>query len=431
MTTTSIIGTIGAPMSLKGRAREALSRATIALSRHPKWRQCAVILATGETHLGTVGTACTDGWACTYDPAFLDALTPQQVRFVVLHEKLGHVAHRHLKVWAHLFEENPRLANIAADIVVNTMILKHDDGEEFVVMPDGGVPPNMEWADLSVGDIFQKLKQQAQEQGNDGEPQEGECQADSDSSGGSGGEPGQGRQAGHDAHDWEGAKRRQAGQTPEEVAAQDRQIDDALRSGARIAAQLRGQGAGGADALLGDLLKPRLDPYQMLRDWLTEQAPGFDDANWARPNKRMLSAADIYMPTYLSRTLDTLVIGMDTSGSCWYGETRDRFVSELTNIITSLAPTTVHVVYWDWEIQGHQTFEDGQFAVQNLRPRGGGGTDGAVLFDYLREQRIAPDAIVQFTDGEVGDWGQSNWPTCWVVTGSYTAPFGVTINLKV
>ena len=37
-------------------------------------------------------------------------------------------------------------------------------------------------------------------------------------------------------------------------------------------------------------------------------------------------------------------------------------------------------------------FEDGQFAVQDLKPKGGGGTDGAVLFDYLREKNINPAA---------------------------------------
>ena len=110
----------------------------------------------------------------------------------------------------------------------------------------------------------------------------------------------------------------------------------------------------------------------------------------------------------------------------------DRFVAEVTTIILDIKPSKCHVVYWDTEVAGHQTFEDGQFAVQNLKPMGGGGTDGSVLFDYLRDKRINPQAIVQFTDGYVGSWGQSDWPTLWAITtAGISAPFGTTIHIEV
>ena len=82
-------------------------------------------------------------------------------------------------------------------------------------------------------------------------------------------------------------------------------------------------------------------------------------------------------------------------------------------------------------MRGMQTFEDGQFAVQELKPKGGGGTNGSVLFDYLRSNNINPTAIVQFTDGYVGNWGTSSWPTLWAVTSDKKAPFGTTIKLDV
>jgi predicted metal-dependent peptidase len=53
-----------------------------------------------------------------------------------------------------------------------------------------------------------------------------------------------------------------------------------------------------------------------------------------------------------------------------------------------------------------------------------------VLFDYLREQRINPDAIVQFTDGYVGDWGNTNVPTLWAITTDVVAPFGTTVRVE-
>lgn len=54
-----------------------------------------------------------------------------------------------------------------------------------------------------------------------------------------------------------------------------------------------------------------------------------------------------------------------------------------------------------------------------------------MLFDYLREKHIRPQAIVQFTDGYVGNWGNTDVPTLWCITSDAVAPFGTTISLNV
>jgi predicted metal-dependent peptidase len=135
------------------------------------------------------------------------------------------------------------------------------------------------------------------------------------------------------------------------------------------------------------------------------------------------------MPTMLGMTMTELVIGFDTSGSVFGSHEMTLFASETTRVIEDVKPSKVHVVYWDTDVVGHQTFEDGQFAIQDLKPKGGGGTNGAVLFDYLREKNIRPQAIIQFSDGYVGDWGRSDCPTMWALTTDLKAPYGVTINL--
>ena len=138
------------------------------------------------------------------------------------------------------------------------------------------------------------------------------------------------------------------------------------------------------------------------------------------------------MPSMHGVTLRELVIGFDTSGSVFGGDEMTRFVSELKVIIEQVKPAKTHVIYWDTQVAGHQVFEDGQFAVQDLKVKGGGGTDGSVLFEYLREKRMEPQAIVQFTDGYVGDWGHTNIPTLWAITSSgITAPFGTSIDLSI
>jgi predicted metal-dependent peptidase len=140
---------------------------------------------------------------------------------------------------------------------------------------------------------------------------------------------------------------------------------------------------------------------------------------------------DIYMPSMVGTTMTELVIGFDTSGSIFGSNEMTRFVTEIKTIIEDVKPSKVHVIYWDTEVAGHQTFEDGQFAVQDLKIKGGGGTDGSVLFTYLRDKNINPQAIVQFTDGYVGDWGRTDAPTLWAVTSDLQAPFGTTIKVEV
>ena len=127
-----------------------------------------------------------------------------------------------------------------------------------------------------------------------------------------------------------------------------------------------------------------------------------------------------------------LVVGFDTSGSCFSGTVISRFVTELTAIVEAVSPSKLYVVYWDWNVRAHQVFEDGQFTLSNIRPQGGGGTNGAVLFDWLREQQIKPEAVVQFTDGYVGDWGSCDVPTLWAITErGVTAPWGTSIHVSV
>ena len=62
---------------------------------------------------------------------------------------------------------------------------------------------------------------------------------------------------------------------------------------------------------------------------------------------------------------------------------------------------------------------------------GGGGTNGAVLFDYIRDKKLCPDAIINFTDGYVGEWGASDIPTMWAVTSNLRSPWGTTIQVGV
>ncbi len=393
--------------------QDRIKKAHISIMQHKQFCAYSGVLACGKVIVNdSVPTAATDGWDVRYNPEFIEthAPTDPELRFLILHEAT-HKAYRHMATWKALHEQNPRMANVAADYFVNLVLQDTDAGNGFIKMLKVGVPPDPKYRGWSVQMIYADLMKQAKEQGGAG----GDNPDDPDDG------------AGFDQHDWDGNP---ANGDPAKEQAQANEIQRAIRQGEIMRKKLAGKGAGQEDGLFGDLMAPKIDWKKVLREFITETCAGRDESSWRKPNRRYLGM-DIYMPSMVGTTMTELVIGFDTSGSIFGGNEMTRFVSEIKTIVEDVKPSKVHVIYWDTEVAGHQTFEDGQFAVQDLRIKGGGGTDGSVLFDYLRDKNLNPQAIVQFTDGYVGDWGRSDVPTLWAVTSDLQSPWGTTIKVEV
>lgn len=400
---------------------DRIKRAHIAIMNHKKFCAYSGVLACGKVIItDQVPTAATNGWDVVYNPKFIEAnmRTEPELRFLVLHEAT-HKAYRHMSVWRALHLEDAQLANIAADHFVNLSLQDTDANEGFVRMPAVGIQPDPKYRGWSVAMIFADLKQQQQQQPAQPQPQPGESGDQPDAGGG--------QSSGLDEHDWDSNP---ANNSPAQDQEQANEIQRALRQGEIMRKKRSAVGSGGSDGLFGDLLTPKLDWRKLLRDFITETCAGRDESTWRKPNRRYLGM-DVYMPSMIGTTMTELVIGFDTSGSIFGGNEMTRFVSEIRTIIEDVKPSKVHVIYWDTEVVGHQTFDEGQFAVQNLKIKGGGGTDGSVLFDYLRAKRITPQAIVQFTDGYVGSWGRTDVPTLWAITSDLKAPFGTSVHVEV
>lgn len=382
---------------------DRIKKAHVSIMRHKRFCAFSGVLACGETVIDdTIPTACTNGWDKRYNSTFVSTVLADDkcLRFVVLHEAM-HASYKHMTVWRALWKEDAQLANIAADHFVNLALQDMDKGENFITMPAVGVQPEDKYRGWSVKQIFDDLKEEQEEGGG-------------------------GQGDGIDEHDWESA----GGKDAKTQAAQAQEIDRALRQGEALARK-RGEGAGNSDGVLGDLLKPQVDWREKLREFVQQTCQGHDESTWRKPNRRYLTQ-DMYMPSMHSETMGELVIGFDTSGSCFSGTVLTRFSSEIAAIVGAVRPEKTRVVYWDWSVQLEQVFENGEFSMSSLTPRGGGGTDGSVLAEYLKEKRVTPQAIVQFTDGYVGSWGDEIAPTLWAITENHIrAPFGQTLHIDV
>jgi predicted metal-dependent peptidase len=416
-----------------------LQKAKISLMRNPKFALWSGILMVGKTSIvDNIATASTNGRDEKYGREFVKDLSDKELCFVVLHEAL-HKALRHLTTWKKLHDENHSLANQACDYVINLMLLEIDPNGDTIVMPkikDGpmkGKPMGLidpRFKGMNAKQVFDLLKQEQKEQeggGGDGKPEDG----DGPPVDGSGRVPGKPKDgAGLDDHDWDGA----GDMTPEERKQLEREVDQAIRQGL-MAEKKVGKGAGGMSRELQDLMEPKIDWREVLREFVKSTCSAKDTSSWRRVNRRFLSG-DVYMPSLIGEKVGHLVIAIDTSGSIGDKELNE-FLSEVKGVAEEVNPDKVDLIYWDSEVAAHEEYEgDGDVAniVSSTRPKGGGGTSPSCISSFLDNKKIVPECIIILTDGHVGsDWGHG-WtaPVLWTIVGGNTvvAPNGKTVHVK-
>ena len=392
-------------------SQQRVTKSHISIMRSKQFCLFAGVLSIGKvTFTEDLPTAATNGRDVMYNPNFIDTLTDKQLTFVVLHEAL-HKVFQHMTIWRKLWKENPMLANIAADYVVNNTIVEADPNGEVTSMPEMCLY-DKRFANMTTKQVFDLLKQEPPPKGGGG-------------SGGSGDGSGEDEpQGGHDTHDWEGAEQL----TAEEVKDVQKQIDQALRQGEII----RGKMAGNQNRSIQELLEPKVDWREQLREFVNATCKNKDKTSWKRPSRRFIGQ-DIYMPSMIGETVGKLVVGIDTSGSIG-NEELNEFLSEVVGICDDVTPESLELIYWDYDVAAHETYNIGDYdgLATTTKPAGGGGTRVGSLNEYLKDKRITPEAIIVLTDGYVEqDWG-GDWeaPTLWAITSKgVTSPHGKSIYL--
>jgi predicted metal-dependent peptidase len=401
-----------------------VQKAKITLMRHPKFALLQGILMVGKTRIAdNVPTACTNGRDETYGREFVKKLRDPELAFVIAHEA-GHKMYRHLTTWTKLHAENPHLTNQACDYVINLMLKDLDPTESVIAMPMYRDGPH---AGKKMGLIDERFRGMNTKQVFDILKQE---QKDDEGGGGGGGGGGDGDGDGMDEHDWDGAKEL----TDEQKKELARDIDQAIRQGLMAHQKINGKGAGGLDRELQDLMEPKVNWREELREYVKAVCRAKDTSSWRRVNRRFLSTG-IYMPSMVGEKVGHIVVGIDTSGSIG-GPELAEFLSEVKGIAEEVNPEKVDLIYWDSEVAAHEEYADADVAniVSSTKPKGGGGTSPSCMSEYLKEKKIVPECIIVLTDGYVGnDWG-SGWtaPVMWAITGGNTsvASNGKTIHIK-
>lgn len=402
-------------------AEQRIERVHVGLMQSKRFCQFSGVFMVGKVSVSDKAlTASTNGRDVTYGRAFVDKLNDKQLGFLILHEAM-HKAYRHMTVWADIAKIDRKLANMAMDYVINLQIQDADPYEEEVAMPrdpSNGKPIGLidnRFAGMDTKQVFNILREEQSGDGGGGGGNGGGGNKEEGQSDGQSSSPGDADDgAGFDDHDWDNAK----DMSEEEKEELSREIDAALREGAMLAGRMKGN----LDRNIDQLLHPKVDWREALRDFIKLATKGNDQSTWRRPSRRFLGV-DIVMPTAESRKADMFVLGIDTSGSI-DAALLAQFLGEVKSICDEVTPEAIEVLYWDAHVASRETYRgtDVQKLVDATNPSGGGGTNPECVPKYMVEHRIEPQCVIMFTDGYLGSNGCGNWsgvsaPVLWCVYG--------------
>ena len=297
-----------------------LKKAHIALMKHPETALYSGVILMGTSAVEDgIPTAYTDGRNKKYGREFISKLTDSQLRGLILHENL-HVALKHVGRFTKEFKDEPMLINVATDYAVNDVIKSMND-KGFCDLPEGGLYDE-KFHNWSAREIYNYLKSTLPPQ----------PKVSISLSGGQGDGQGQGQKqsikisidgkesevSSTDEHDF-GANE----MSPAEQAQLSDAIDRALREGGILAGRMGAK----VPRQIGDMLEPKVNWKDALREFVTSATRGSDEFTWRKFNKRMV-ANDLYLPSLENESVGELIVAIDTSGSIGSVELTE-FASEL------------------------------------------------------------------------------------------------------
>lgn len=379
--------------------QERVTKAHITIMRSAEFGYLSGVLRVGSVKFSdSIPTAGTNGRDVIYNPDFLATLSDKELTFVVVHEAM-HKAYRQLFVWQKLYKENAQLSNMAADYVINGAIVQADRESKVVSMPQCGLL-DAKYYNMSVRQVYDLLKQE--------------------SGGGGGGSS----QQPLDEHMWEDAQE----MSEAEVKETQLLIDQAIRQGEILRSKMNGN----KSRSLMELLEPKIDWREQLRDFITSVCTNKDMSSYRRPSKRFIGM-DVYMPSMVGNTIGKIVLAIDTSGSINDQQVAEA-LTEVKAICDYVNPESLELLYWDHSVEGHETYRVGDYdaMITSTRPKGGGGTRVGSVNEYIKDNYINPEVVVIITDGYVeSDWGgEWGYPTLWVITTkNIVSPHGKSIYL--
>lgn len=346
-----------------------------------------------------IETAAVDGEHFFYNPDFIDGLSKDELTYVFAHEVM-HMANLH---HTRIGLRNARKWNAACDYVINQQLV-----EAGFKMPANSGIINSRYINAKYkGWSSERVYADLPDDKNDDD------QKKNDDPGGCGGvvsprdENGNPRGPGHN-------------QAAEQAAASD------VAAATKMAKDV-GTLPGCFEEMFPEPGTPKVDWRQILPRFLQQNAGIPHDSTWAKPNRRFIHQG-IYLPSMDHQNDCTIVVIMDTSGSMDSPEF-SACIAEVNEIMEVIRPKEIVFIQCDATIQEVKVLETGEPLRSTIKGRG--GTDFNPPFDYLKQERIDPDAILYLTDG-YGNFPPAppKAPVLWCMTTEVVPPWGERIQIE-
>jgi predicted metal-dependent peptidase len=382
-----------------------------------------------KDEIGTMGV--NKHGICYYNKDFVLKLSEDEQRGVLCHEVM-HVVLKHL---SRVESRDKRTWNVAADIIINQMILS--DG---MSLPSEGILPkngtfelfgkkitkiNKKTAEEVYNDIYDVMKQHQQQSGSG---QSGDGDGD-----------GQSMPKGFDKHEYDDEKKPKGASKGNEgdddngsgMDKSDAKDWDSVLTEATTLGQMQGNLPAGMQRRVSKLLGTYIDWKGLLYRYITNMIPY--DFSYRRPHKKSHSLGT-YFPEIEKEKLE-VVISIDTSGSIGEKELTQS-LSETIGILKNFNNVEMTIIFNDTEVYGPHKFQNPTpDRIMKVKPEGGGGTNHIPVFKWMNEKQPNAKLLICFTDG------QTSYPdspkglnTIWVLLGSWRCdvkdiPFGKVVEL--
>lgn len=330
-------------------------------------------------------TAATDGVHLFFNPDFFLSITPDQRKFVLVHE-LWHVARLHM---LRLDSRDPKLWNQACDLRINKDLV--DEGFCF-----GDLKP---WYDPDIGELSEEEIYEQLKTGDIKPPE---------------------------SPSWLGGDEDDSDIQPAPTANPEQIINNVAQAVQQ--AEMSGVGSFPENirSVLDKFLAPIVPWENALRSFLTDLSPA--GYSWKRPSRRY---PDMYMPgTDMEETrLDHLIFYMDVSGSV-SDEQVIRFNSEVKHVKETYNPHLLTLVQFDTRITWEKTFDEFD-ELEEIEVIGRGGTWLEPVRQHIEKHQ--PTAAIIFSDLECERMPEPKGQTSivWIISENpqMTPHYGMSIHI--
>ncbi len=392
------------------------------LIKHPFWGNLACRFKLIDAS-AWCPTAATDGMNFFFNVDFIQSLDRQELVFLFAHE-IMHCA------MGHFIRRDGRQAdlwNMAADYVINADLVDSDVGK----MPTVGLLDQkyLGWASEEVYDeLFKnadKIKIMM--------PLDMHLDLDGDDDDGDGDGNGDGNiygEGGSGSGDDVGQSKKKPKYSKEQAQA----IHDEFRNNIIQASQQSG-GAGNIPAGLRRLIKKWTEPQLDWREFIEQRIQSTLKDDWTfMKSPRRDFPGDIIFPGRKNLETIEVYVAVDTSGSMSEQQLKD-LMGEIYGIMQQFSDFVVHVWSFDTQVYNYHKYEAHNLEeINDYELKGGGGTDFACNWEWMKDEDYVPETFLLFTDGyPCGSWGDENYcETIFLIHGAndIKAPFGLTLYYK-